>query len=78
MIPTNSAVFKHIENCVFCTNCNNYDCFKIIKKCTSYNDILSTEALLIKKLQPNLKNQLGPDKVSRVVLTFFNNPFLFF
>ena len=44
---------------------------KIIKKCTSYNDPLSTEALLIKKLQPNLNNQLGPDKGSRVTINIF-------
>ena len=25
--PTNSVVFKHIENCVFCTKCKIYDCF---------------------------------------------------
>ena len=56
-------VFKHIENCVFCTNCKIiYNCFEIIKTCSSYNDLLSSEALLIKKLQPNLNNQLGPDK----------------
>ena len=61
MTPTNSSVFRHTENCVICTNCNIYDCFKIIKKSTSYNDVLSTEALLIKKLQANLNNQLGPD-----------------
>ena len=57
---SNNAIFKHIENCAFCTNCNIYDCFKIIKKCTSYNNLLSTEAHLIKKLQPNLNNQLVP------------------
>ena len=35
--PSNSAVFKHIENCVFCKNCNNiFDCFNIVKKCISY------------------------------------------
>ena len=71
MTPSNSAVFKHIQNCIFCTNCNIHDCFKIIKKCTSYNDLLSTEALLIKKLQPNLNNQLGPDKGSRVTINIF-------
>ena len=59
--PTSSAVFNHIENFVFCTNCNIYDCLKIIKECTSHNDLLSTEALLIKKLQPNLNNQLCPE-----------------
>ena len=70
--PTNSAVFKHIENCVFCTNCKNiYNCFKVIKTCTSYNELLSSEALLIKKFQPNLNNQLGPDKGSRVTINVF-------
>ena len=69
---SNSAVFKHIENCVFCKNCNNiFDCFNIVKKCISYNDLLSTEALFIKKLQPNLNNQLGPDKDSRVSINIF-------
>ena len=43
----------------------------MIKKCTSYNDLLSTEALLIKKLQPSLNNQLGPDKGSRVTINIF-------
>ena len=29
--PTNSAVFKHIENCAYCTNYHNiYSCFEII------------------------------------------------
>ena len=56
MILTNSAVFKHIENCVFCTNCKIYDCFYFVIKCTFYNNYLSTEAPLIKKLQLNLKN----------------------
>ena len=70
--PSNSAVFKHIENCVFCKNCNNiFDCFNIVKKCISYNELLSTEALFIKKLQPNLNNQLGPDKGSRVCINIF-------
>ena len=32
---------------------------------STYNDLLSTEALLLKKLQPNLDNQIGPDKGSR-------------
>ena len=48
MTPTNSAVLKQIENCVLCTNRNIYDCFKIIKKCTSYNILLSIEALILK------------------------------
>ena len=69
--PSNSAVLKNIENCVFCTNCNIYDCFIIIKKCTSHNDLLSTEAFFIRKLQPNLNNQFGPDKGSRVSINIF-------
>ena len=70
--PSNSAVFRHIENCKFCKNCNNiFDCFNIVKKCISYNELLSTEALFIKKLQPNLNNQLGPDKGSRVSINIF-------
>ena len=70
--PTNNAVFKHIENCAFCTNCNNiYNCFETIKTCSSCNDLLSSEALLIKKLQLNLNNNLGPDKGSRVTINIF-------
>ena len=71
MTSTNSAVFKHIENCAFCTNCNIYNCFKVIKKCSSYNDLLSTKALLVRKLQPNLNNQLGRDKGLRVTINIF-------
>ena len=33
--------------------------------------LLSSEALLVKKLQPNLDNQLGPDKGSRVTINIF-------
>ena len=36
-----------------------------------YNDLLSIEALLIKKLQPNLNYQLSPDKGSRVTINSF-------
>ena len=47
--PTNSAVFKHIKYCEFCTNCNKiYNFFEIVKTSSSYNDLLSTESLLIK------------------------------
>ena len=48
-----------------------FDCFNIVKKCISYNDLVSTEALFIKKLQPNLNNQLSPDKGSRVSINIF-------
>ena len=69
--PSISAVFKYIENCVFCKNCNGYDSFNIVKNCISYNDILSREALFLKKLQPNINNQLGSDKGSRVPIIIF-------
>ena len=47
LTPYLSALLKNIESCVFSTNCNIYSCFKIIKKCTFYNDLLFTEALLL-------------------------------
>ena len=47
---TNGVVIKYIESCAFYTNCNIYNYFKINKKCSSHNDLLSTEALLFKKL----------------------------
>ena len=62
-----------LKNCVFCSNCNIYDFTKVIKKCTYFNDLLSTEALLNKKLQPNLNNQLGPNKGSRVSINIFKH-----
>ena len=50
LTPTNSSVFKHIENCAYCTNYKNiYNCFEIIKTCSSFKDLLSKEALKIKK-----------------------------
>ena len=43
--PSYSAVFKHIENCAYFINCNNfYNCFETIKTCSSYIGPLSTEA----------------------------------
>ena len=44
---------------------------KSIKSALLIIIFLSTEALLIKKLQPNLNNQLGPDKSSRVTINIF-------
>ena len=29
--PTNNAVFKHIEKCAFCRNCNIYNSLKLLK-----------------------------------------------
>ena len=44
---------------------------KSIKSALLIIIFLSTEALLIKKLQPNLDNQLGFDKSSRVTINIF-------
>ena len=66
------ALFKHIESWAYYKNYNNiYNCFKIIKTCSSYNDLLFTEALLIKKLEPNVNNQLGPDMGSSITIYIF-------
>ena len=70
--PSNSAVFEHIESCYCCKNFSNiYDCFETLKVCNSYNNLLAVEALLIKKVQPNLNNKLGPYKGSRVKIKLF-------
>ena len=67
---TNSEVF--IENCSYYKHfCNIYNCFEVTEICETYNYLLSTEALLIKKLQLNLNNQLGPDKGSRIIIISF-------
>ena len=59
---TNIAVLKHIKNCAFCTNCNYWNNFKITKQCSYYNYLLSTNALLTKKIQPSLNNQISHKK----------------
>ena len=59
------------EDALWACSYNIYDCFKIIKKWTSYNNVLSTEALLIKRSQPNLNNLLLLDKGSRVISNIF-------
>ena len=70
--PTNSAVFKHDENCGYWTIQKIiYNCFEMIETCSSHDDLLSTEAWLNKKLQLNLHNQLGLDKGSRVTINIF-------
>ena len=72
---TPSAVFGHILNC---EKCQNYvqngsiiNCFSIIRQCNS-NNILSQEALCIKRFRPSLNAQLGPYKGSRVGISIFN------
>ena len=70
--PTNSTVFAHIENCIFCQNCDKiFNCFEVIKFCKKRSNLLAVEAIMIKKFKPKLNCQLGPDKGSRVTLNVF-------
>ena len=51
--------------CTFLIRCASVD-KRSIKD--SYNDLLSTETLPIKKLKTNLNNKFGPEKGSRVTI----------
>ena len=69
---SNSAVLDHIINCSGCSNNNKVEnCFSIVRQCTK-TDILSQEALCIKRFQPSLNVQLGPFKGTRVGISIFN------
>ena len=66
-----SAVLDHLLQCIDCANNRNiYDCFSIVKQCNK-TDILSQEALYIKRVQPSLNIQMGPFKGSRVGISIF-------
>jgi hypothetical protein len=66
-----SAVFDHMLQCDGCQNHRDINnCFAVIQQCTS-RDILSQEALLIKKLEPPLNIQMGPYQGSRVGVNIF-------
>ena len=69
---TNSAVLEHLDNCDSCSSSTNIvKCFSIVRQC-SKTDILSQEALCIKRFEPSLNVQLGPFKGTRVGLKIFN------
>ena len=69
---SNSAVSDHLINCTACSNNHNIvNCFSIVRQCTKI-DILSQEALCIKRFEPSLNVQLGPFKGTRVGLSIFN------
>ena len=69
---SNSAILDHLDNCSSCSNNRNIvNCFTIVRQCTK-NDILSQEALFIKRFQPSLNVQLGSFKGARVSLNIFN------
>ena len=61
-----------------CANCNRiYSCLEIIKTCSSYDNLLSTELLQVKKLQQNLNNQFGSNKTSSVPIDKYKHYILF-
>ena len=67
-----SAVFNHLNQCTDCEKSENIaECFTILRQCNR-TDVLSQEALCIKRFQPSLNIQLGPYKGSRVGMTVFN------
>ena len=66
-----SAILDHLLQCNGCGNTANIvNCFSIVKQCTKM-DILSQEALYIKRFQPSLNTQMGPFKGSRVGISIF-------
>ena len=68
---SHSAVLNHLIHCNGCANTNNIvNCFSIVKQCNKL-DILSQEAMYIKRFQPSLNIQMGPFKGSRVGLSIF-------
>ena len=67
-----SAVFDHVSQCADCDKAPNIvNQFSIIRQCTR-TDILSQEALCIKRYQPSLNIQLGPYKGCRVGMSIFS------
>ena len=72
--PTNSAIHEHISQCKGCMAQNNAslsNCFTILRNCNT-GDVLSEEAICIKKFGPSLNTQMGPFKGSRVPTNIFN------
>ena len=65
-------MFKHIGNCAYCKNYDKiYKHFKVLNMCNSYNSLLSTESLLVKKYQNNQNNQFSTDKGLRTTISIF-------
>ena len=66
-----SAVYDHIQRCGGCAKENNIcNYFSILRNCSSAN-VLSEEALCIKKFEPALNVQMGPYKGARVSTSIF-------
>ena len=53
-----SAIFTHLNNCDDCLQKFDLDCFTVIDHANSNFDCCIKEALLIKKLQPQLNNTM--------------------
>ena len=67
-----SAVHDHILACATCSShANLVDCFSLLRSCGNM-DVLSEEALCIKKFRPSLNVQMGPYKGSRVPTNIFD------
>ena len=72
--PTNSAIHEHVSQCNGCmaqSNATLTNCFSIIRTCNTM-DVLSEEAICIKKYEPSLNTQMGAFKGSRVPTNIFN------
>ena len=70
--PKPSAIRDHILRCNTCASATNIaENFSIMRTCTKF-DVLSQEALHIKKFKPSLNIQLGPYRGSRVPSNIFS------
>lgn len=67
-----SAVYDHMIQCEGCSQVENItSLFSIIRQCKP-KDILSHEAICIRRFKPTLNTQMGPYKGCRVGISIFN------
>ena len=67
-----SAVCDHIQQCNECQTYKNIvTCFRVIRVSNSA-DVLSEEALCIRKFEPSLNIQMGPSRGARVSTNIFS------
>ena len=70
-ITRKSEIKSHILNCQNCKNANiNYEHFRILRKCKDPSDTRIHEALMIKKVKPNLNKQLYANGASYLLKVF--------
>ena len=61
----NSHIFKHLSNNKHCKDsCNNFNCFSIIDRANTKQDLYIKEGIQIKELKPSLNGQLQCYKLS--------------